>query len=96
MDTLTTSYLTKIYTKRVLLVESKWNELIKEQKQMSFDERMTDEFQSKKKRVGALYHRINNIIQAPKKEAINGFLKGFGENMIHTPQGITTANFNNL
>lgn len=93
----TTKNLKAIYSKRMMLLETRWNELMSEKKQMTFEEVSNESFQDRKNRIGALYSRMNKIINQPKSDAIKSMLQHVGSNhMANLPQGKITVNFNNL
>ena len=67
----TTEELSKIYSKRISIVKSAWNDLMDVQSTLTIEQINSDEFQSKRKRIGAIYSRLNKIILAPRREAVN-------------------------
>lgn len=71
---MTTTHLKQIYSKRIELVERKWRELMEIQQTMSIDEIISKDFQAKRQRIGNLYHRINDIVMKPKKDAVKNLL----------------------
>ena len=81
----TTIFLKQIYSKRIELVESKWNELMEIQKTMSIDEIISKDFQTKRQRIGNLYHRIDTIVMRPKKEAIRSILNAVNPSLNNIP-----------
>ena len=81
----TTTHLKQIYSKRINLVERKWNELMEIQKTMSIDEIISKDFQAKRQRIGNLYHRINNVVMRPKKEAIRSLLNAVSPSLNNIP-----------
>lgn len=82
---MTTTRLKQIYSKRLNLVESKWNELMEIQKTMSIDEIISKDFQAKRQRIGNLYHRINDIVMKPKKEAVKNILNAVNPSLSNIP-----------
>ena len=81
----TTTHLKQIYSKRIKLVESKWIELMEIQKTMSIDEIISKDFQAKRQRIGNLYHRINDIVMKPRREAVRILLNAVSPSLNNIP-----------
>lgn len=82
-----------IYTKRLQLLECKWNQLMQEQSEMDMQEICSDEFQAKRQRIGNLYHRVMNTINEPKRKAVVKILESINPNLSNMPVGKLTLNF---
>lgn len=87
----TTTYLKQIYSKRLNLLEIKWNELMEIQKTMSIDEIISKDFQAKRQRIGNLYHRINDIVMKPKKETVTRLLNAVNPSLRNIPMNTSVS-----
>jgi len=76
-----------IYSKRIAFLESKWQDLMSVQDTLSHDEICANEFQSKRQRIGGLYHTLKNKIA--KEKSMADVLKAINPNMSNLPLGIT-------
>ena len=82
---MTTTYLKQIYSKRIELVERKWRELMELQSTLAIEDIISPEHQLKRQRIGNLYHRINNIVMRPKKEAVRSLLNAVSPSLNNIP-----------
>lgn len=82
-----------IYTKRLQLLECKWNQLMQEQSEMDMQEICSDEFQAKRQRIGNLYHGAKNIIEEPKRQARMEILRFINPNLSNMPVGKLTLKY---
>lgn len=82
-----------IYTKRLQLLECKWNQLMQEQSEMDMQEICSDEFQAKRQRIGNLYHRVMNAINEPKTKAVIKILQSINPNLSNMPVGKLTLKY---
>lgn len=84
-----TPELAKKYSRRMKILEARWNMLMDQQNKMKMNEIISDEFQAKRKRIGGLWHRMNKIIMKPRKDAVRDMLNGINHNMSNMPNGTT-------
>lgn len=82
---MTTTYFKQKYSKRIELVERKWTELMELQSTLSIEDIISPEHQAKRQRIGNLYHRINDIVMKPKKEAVRSILNGVNPSLRNIP-----------
>lgn len=77
--------LKQIYSKRIELVERKWIELMELQSTLAIEDIVSPEHQAKRQRIGNLYHRINDIVMKPKKDAVKSILNGVNPSLNNIP-----------
>lgn len=82
---MTTTHLTQIYSKRIELVEAKWRELMELQSTLAIEDIISPEHQAKRQRIGNLYHRINDIVMKPKREAVTRLLNAVNPSLNNIP-----------
>lgn len=82
---MTTIFLKQIYSKRIKLVQAKWDELMILQSLMTYEQIQSIEHQAKRQRIGNIYHRINDIVMKPKKEAVRILLNGVKPSLRNIP-----------
>lgn len=81
----TTTYLKQKYSKRIELVERKWRELMELQSTLPIEDIISPEHQAKRQRIGNLYHRINDIVMKPKREAVRSVLNAVNPSLRNIP-----------
>ena len=81
----TTTHLKQIYSKRLNLVQAKWDELMMLQSLMTYEQIRSIEHQAKRQRIGNLYHRINDIVMKPRREAVRSLLNGVNPSLRNIP-----------
>lgn len=77
--------LKQIYSKRIELVERKWIELMELQSTLAIEDIVSPEHQAKRQRIGNLYHRINDIVMKPRKEAVKSLLNAVSPSLRNIP-----------
>jgi hypothetical protein len=82
---MTTTHLKQIYSKRLNLVERKWTELMELQSTLAIEDIVSPEHQAKRQRIGNLYHRINDIVMKPKKDAVRSLLNAVDPSLRNIP-----------
>lgn len=82
---MTTTHLKQKYSKRIKLVESKWTELMELQSTLSIEDIISPEHQAKRQRIGNLYHRINDIVMKPKRDAVKSLLNAVSPSLRNIP-----------
>lgn len=80
-----TTHLTQIYSKRIELVEAKWIELMELQSTLAIEDIISTEHQAKRHRIGNLYHRINDIVMKPRREAVRSILNAVNPSLRNIP-----------
>ena len=81
----TTTHLKQIYSKRLNLVQAKWDELMMLQSLMTYEQIQSIEHQAKRQRIGNLYHRINDIVMKPRREAVRSLLNAVSPSLNNIP-----------
>ena len=81
----TTIFLKQIYSKRIKLVQVKWDELMMLQSLMTYEQIQSIEHQAKRQRIGNLYHRINDIVMKPRREAVRSLLNAVSPSLNNIP-----------
>lgn len=82
---MTTTRLKQKYSKRIELVERKWTELMELESTLAIEDIISPEHQAKRQRIGNLYHRINDIVMQPKKEAVRSILNAVNPSLNNIP-----------
>lgn len=77
--------LKQIYSKRIELVERKWTELMEFESTLAIEDIISPEHQAKRQRIGNLYHRINDIVMKPKKDAVRAMLNSVSPSLSNIP-----------